>query len=46
MLCAITPNSHYLQSRVIKDVLSKIAEDIKAKKKWDIKHYWEELIEI
>jgi len=46
MLCAITPNSHYLQSKVIKDVLSKIAEDIKAKKKWDIKHYWEELIEI
>lgn len=46
MLCAITPNSHYLQSRVIRDILSKIAEEIKANKTWDIKHYWEELIEI
>jgi len=46
MLCAITPISHYLQSRVIRDILSKIAEEIKANKTWDIKHYWEELIEI
>ncbi|MFX0080635.1 MAG: response regulator [Candidatus Hodarchaeota archaeon] len=46
MLCAITPNSHYLQSKMIRDVLSKIASKIQANKEWDIKKYWEQLLEI
>jgi response regulator RpfG family c-di-GMP phosphodiesterase len=46
MLCAITPNSHYLQSKMIRDVLSKIASKIKANKEWNIKRYWEQLLEI
>lgn len=46
MLCAITPNSHYLQSKMIRDVLSKIASKIKVNKEWDVKEYWEQLLEI
>ncbi|MFX1281067.1 MAG: response regulator [Promethearchaeota archaeon] len=46
MLCAITPNSHYLQSKMIRDVLSKFASKIKANKEWDVKDYWEQLLEI
>jgi len=46
MLCAITPNSHYLQSKMIRDVLSKIASKIQANKEWNIKQYWEQLLEI
>ena len=46
MLCAITPNSHYLQSKMIRDVLSKIASKIQANKEWNIKEYWEQLLEI
>ncbi|MFX0029540.1 MAG: response regulator [Candidatus Hermodarchaeota archaeon] len=46
MLCAITPNSHYLQSKMIRDVLSSIASKIKGKKEWNIKDYWEQLLEI
>jgi CheY-like chemotaxis protein len=46
MLCAITPNSHYLQSQMIRDVLSKIATKIKANKEWNIKDYWELLLDI
>lgn len=46
MLCAITPNSHYLQSKMIRDVLSKFASKIKANKEWDVKNYWEQLLEI
>lgn len=46
MLCAITPNSHYLQSKMIRDVLSKIASKIKVNKEWNVKEYWEQLLEI
>lgn len=46
MLCAITPNSHYLQSKAIKDVLGRIAATIKGNKKLNIKEYWEQLLEI
>ena len=46
MLCAITPNSHYLQSQMIRDVLSKIASKIKANKEWNVKDYWELLLDI
>jgi len=46
MLCAITPNSHYLQSKMIRDVLSKIASKIKVNKGWNVKEYWEQLLEI
>jgi len=46
MLCAITPNSHYLQSKMIRDVLSKIASKIQANKEWNIRDYWEQLLEI
>ena len=46
MLCAITPNSHYLQSQMIRDVLSKIASKIKTNKEWNVKDYWELLLDI
>jgi response regulator RpfG family c-di-GMP phosphodiesterase len=46
MLCAITPNSHYLQSQMIREVLSKIASRIKANKEWNVKDYWELLLDI
>jgi response regulator RpfG family c-di-GMP phosphodiesterase len=46
MLCAITPNSHYLQSQMIREVLSKIASKIKANKEWNVKDYWELLLDI
>ncbi|MHA2088759.1 MAG: response regulator [Promethearchaeota archaeon] len=46
MLCAITPNSHYLQSKAIKDVLGNIAAKIKSNKELNIKEFWEQLLEI
>lgn len=46
MLCAITPNFHYLQSKRIREILNNIASDIKANKKWNIKKYWGKLLEI
>ncbi len=46
MLCAITPNSHYLQSKAIKDVLVKIASTIKSDKELNIKEFWEHLLEM
>jgi len=46
MLCAITPNSHYLQSKAIKEVLGKIATTIKGNKELNIKEFWEQLLEI
>ncbi len=46
MICAIAPNSHYLQSKMIRDVLSKIASKIQTNKEWNIKEYWEQLLEI
>jgi response regulator RpfG family c-di-GMP phosphodiesterase len=46
MLCAITPNSHYLQSKAIKEVLGEIAVTIKGNKELNIKEFWEQLLEI
>jgi len=46
MLCAITPNFHYLQSERIRDILAKIAFNIKANREWNIKEYWESLANI
>ncbi|MFX1306317.1 MAG: response regulator [Promethearchaeota archaeon] len=46
MLCAITPNFHYLNSKRIRDILTKIAFKIKTKKEWNIKEYWEKLSQI
>ena len=46
MICAITPNSHYLQSKAIKEVLGKIAVTIKGDKVLKIKDFWEQLLEI
>ncbi len=43
MVCAITPNFHYLNSERIRDILKKIAFNIKTKRNWSIKEYWEEL---
>ncbi|KKN06097.1 hypothetical protein LCGC14_1080740 [marine sediment metagenome] len=44
MLCIITPNIHYLQSERIREILAKIAFNIKMKKEWNIKEYWERLV--
>ncbi|MFX1571747.1 MAG: response regulator [Promethearchaeota archaeon] len=46
MICAITPNFHYLQSKMIREILSKIAFKIKINKIWSIKEYWEKLLEL
>ena len=46
MLCAITPNFHYLNSKRIREILTKIAFNIKANREWSIKEYWEELSQI
>ncbi|MFW9875097.1 MAG: PleD family two-component system response regulator [Candidatus Thorarchaeota archaeon] len=46
MVCAITPNSHYLQSKAIMEVLGKFAARIKTDKALNIKDYWEHLVKI
>ncbi len=46
MVCAITPNFHYLNSKRIRGILTKIAFNIKAKKELNIKEYWEQLSQI
>jgi len=46
MVCAITPNFHYLNSKRIRELLTKIAFNIKAKRDWNIIDYWEELLKI
>ncbi|MFX1328363.1 MAG: hypothetical protein ACFE91_09475 [Promethearchaeota archaeon] len=46
MLCAITPNFHYLNSKRIREILKNIAFKIKTIKNWDIKDYWEKLSHI
>jgi len=46
MVCAITPNFHYLNSKRIRGLLTKIAFNIKAKKEWNIKESWEQLSQI
>ncbi len=44
MVCAITPNFHYLNSERIREILKKIAFNIKAKRNWSIKECWEKLL--
>lgn len=46
MVCAITPNFHYLNSKRIRGILTKIAFNIKTKKEWNIKESWEQLSQI
>ncbi len=46
IVCARTPNFHYLNSKRIRGILTKIDFNIKAKKEWSIKEYWEELSKI
>jgi response regulator RpfG family c-di-GMP phosphodiesterase len=46
MVCAITPNFHYLNSERIREILKNIAFNIKSKIDWNIKQYWEELSHI
>ena len=46
MVCAITPNFHYLQSERIRDILAQVAFNIKSNREWNIKDYWETLTNI
>jgi CheY-like chemotaxis protein len=46
MLSVIAPNITYFDSLKIREVLIKISEKIKSKKDWDIKIYWEMILEI
>ena len=46
MVCAITPNFHYLNSKRIRGILTKIALNIKANKELNLKEYWEQLSQI
>lgn len=46
MLCAIAPNLHYLQGERIKEILKEISSKIRKNKDWDIKEFWERLINI
>ncbi len=46
MVCAITPNFHYLNSERIREILRKIAFNIKTNREWSIKEFWEKLSQI
>ncbi|MHA1986751.1 MAG: response regulator transcription factor [Promethearchaeota archaeon] len=46
MLSIIAPNITYFDSLKIREVLKEISEKIKWKKDWDIKIYWEMILEI
>ncbi|MFW9969172.1 MAG: response regulator [Candidatus Odinarchaeota archaeon] len=46
MVCAITPNFHYLNSERIREILKKVAFNIKTKREWNLKEFWEELSQI
>ncbi len=46
MICAITPNFHYLNSKRIREILTQIAFNLKTNKEWSIKDYWEDLTQI
>ncbi|UCC18703.1 MAG: response regulator [Promethearchaeota archaeon] len=46
MVCAITPNFHYLNSERIREILRKIALNIKTNREWNIKEFWEKLSKI
>ena len=46
MLAVISPNITYYDSLRIKETLMTVSEKIKDKQDWDIKKYWEEILEI
>lgn len=46
MVCAITPNFHYLNSERIREILRKISLSIKSNRVWNIKEFWEKLSQI
>lgn len=46
MLSVIAPNITYFDSLKIREVLKEISEKIKGKKDWDVKIYWEMILEI
>ena len=46
MLSVIAPNITYYDSLRIKEILMTVSEKIKDKQDWDIKKYWEEILEI
>ena len=46
MIFAIAPNFHYLQSERFKETLRDIGNDVRKNREWNIKEYWEQLLEI
>jgi CheY-like chemotaxis protein len=46
MLSIISPNITYFDSLKVKEVLKGISEKIKNKQEWDMKEYWEKILEI
>jgi CheY-like chemotaxis protein len=46
MLSVITPILTYFNSLKIREILKEISEKIKNKQDWDIKDYWEQILEI
>ena len=46
MLSVIAPFISYLHSLEIKGILKQISENIKGKRDWDIKEYWEKILRI
>ena len=46
MLSVIAPFISYLNSLEIKVILKEISENIKGKRDWDIKEYWEKILKI
>jgi CheY-like chemotaxis protein len=46
MLSVIAPNISYFDSLKIRELLKEISEKIKNKQEWDVKEYWEKILEI
>jgi CheY-like chemotaxis protein len=46
MLTVITPSLSYFNSLKIRNVLKKISEKIKMKQEWDVKEYWEKILQL
>jgi CheY-like chemotaxis protein len=46
MLTIITPNLTYFHSLKVKEILKEISEKIKSGQRWEIKLYWEEIVEV
>jgi CheY-like chemotaxis protein len=46
MLSLITPNLSYFESLKVKEVLKEISEKIKNNQDWEIREYWEKIIDI